>query len=108
LPSDFIAQLESTADAVVMSLSERTQVRGKGKGATRGLKAKLSSGRKIVNILDAYVTSALKDDPSLLAHWNLVKRVQKVPGRQGTPATPVPVPVPSPVQDVAAPAHVGV
>ena len=45
------------------------------------LKRKLSDGRKIVHILDAFVKSALKDDPALLRNWNLVKRVPRPTGR---------------------------
>jgi hypothetical protein len=82
LPADFIAQLNVAADAVVGVVANRTNSRGKRRGATDGLKAKLTEGRKVVHILDALVRSALKDDPALLGSWNLVKRVTKTsPGR---------------------------
>jgi hypothetical protein len=80
LPADFVARLDAAADALVVFLSDRAQSRGKRSGATKGLKSQLASGRKIVRILDAFVKSALKDDPALLANWNAVKRVRKFTG----------------------------
>jgi hypothetical protein len=95
LPADFITQLNVAADAVVAIVANRTSSRGKRRGATDGLKAKLSEGRKVVHILDALVKSALKDDPALLGNWNLVKRVTKVaPNRTPAPTTPAPQPTP--------------
>jgi hypothetical protein len=90
LPADFIDQLNAAADAMIASLGERSQSRGRRTGATSGLKEKLSAGRKIVKVLDAFVTSALKDDLSLLANWKVVKRVQRVTGRVAptAPTTP--------------------
>jgi hypothetical protein len=95
LAADFVAQLSAAADAVVGVVANRTTSRGKRRGATDGLKARLTEGRKVVHILDALVKSALKDDPALLGNWNLVKRVTKSsPGRPGgssnTPPTTPP------------------
>lgn len=104
LPVDFIARLEGAADAMLLSISERSQSRGKRRGATTGLKAKLTAGRNIVHILDAFVKSALKDDPALLSNWNLVKRVVKVTGRAGAQAAPTPAPaLPAPAAAAAGP-----
>lgn len=81
LPDDFVQRLTTAADAMLDALGDRMQSRGHRSGATKGLKLKLSHGRKVVGILDAFVKSALKDDPALLAEWNVVKRVQLLPGR---------------------------
>ena len=90
LPTDFIARLEAAASALLGSLSDRAQSRGKRSGPTKGLKSRLAGGRKIVHILDAFVKSALKDDPALLANWNSVKRVRRCTSRAAvaTAATP--------------------
>jgi hypothetical protein len=88
LPQDFIAQLTAATDAMTGAISERTSSRGRRSGATVGLKERLSAGRKIVHVLDAFVKSALKDDPSLLRNWNLVKRVPRPTGRAAGAATP--------------------
>jgi hypothetical protein len=96
LPADFVARLDAAADALVVSLSDRAQSRGKRSGATKGLKSQLASGRKIVHILDAFVKSALKDDPALLTNWNAVKRVRKFTGRAAvttSAGTPPPAPM---------------
>jgi hypothetical protein len=107
LPNDFIDQLKAATDAMTNAISERTSSRGRRSGATVGLTQKLSAGRKIVHVLDAFVKSALKDDPVLVRNWNLVKRVPRPTGRAAsatppTPATPgqaspSPTPAPSPV-----------
>jgi hypothetical protein len=105
LPQDFVAQLTGAADTFVGSLTERIQTRGRRKGATTGVKAKLSEGRKVVHILDAFVKTALKDDAPLLANWNLVKRVPKTTGRApATPATPAAPAAPAAPHAPAAPA----
>jgi hypothetical protein len=104
LPNDFIAQLTTATDAMTNAIGERTSSRGRRSGATVGLKQKLSAGRRIVHVLDAFVKSALKDDPALVRNWNLVKRVPRPTGRAAsatppTPATPgqaSPAPTPAP------------
>ena len=95
LPTDFIAQLTGAADDLVIALDERTQSRGKRTGATKGLKDSLSDGRKVVHILDAFVTRALKNNAALLANWNSVKRVQRVGARAASAAVPAPTPTPA-------------
>jgi hypothetical protein len=105
LPGDFVAQLTGAADAMLASVDERSRNRGKRTGATKGLKAKLAAGRKIVHVLDAFVQSALNDDPARLADWNAVKRVKAAnrPTVPATPApTPTPIPTPTPAQVAAA------
>lgn len=79
LSADFVEQLAAAADAMTASLDERAQSRSARSGATTGLKARLSAGRRIVHVLDAFVRTALKDDPALLSAWNTVKRVRVIP-----------------------------
>jgi hypothetical protein len=103
LPADFIAQLNSAADALVDVVVGRTNTRGKVRGATKGLKATLNEGRNVVHILDALLQSTLKDDPALLANWKLVRRVTKTsPGRAPAAAastTPSTAPNPTPATE---------
>jgi hypothetical protein len=106
LPGDFVAQLTGAADAMLASVDERSRNHGKRTGATKGLKSKLTAGRKIVHVLDAFVQSALKDDPARLADWNAVKRV-KAPNRPTVPATPAPAPTPIPTPTPAQVAAAG-
>jgi hypothetical protein len=77
LPLDFVDQLNTATDAMVELGTARMQSRGLRGGATSGLRQRLSAGRRIVHVLDAFVKSALKDTGPLLANWNVVKRVQR-------------------------------
>ena len=63
------------------SLGSRRQQQGSRHGATTGLKETIRSARKIVAVLDAFVSVALKDDAALLANWKSVKRPPAKPGK---------------------------
>lgn len=98
LPDDFVTQLTAAADAMVAAGTDRLASKGRRGGATKGLKSKLSAGRKIVGVLDAMVKTALRHDPALLANWNIVKRVPRVTSRATTAGTaPAPAPAPAPL-----------
>jgi hypothetical protein len=94
LRPDFIARLDAASDAMVHSVSDRTQTRGRLTGATKGLATTLASGRKLVDAIDALVTSALADDPAMLANWKRVKRVRRVSTHAKVGTTPTPVALP--------------
>jgi hypothetical protein len=103
MPADFAAQLTTAADAMMHSVNDRTTIRGKRGGATKGLKSSLSQGRKVVHVIDAFVRTALQDDAGLLAHWNIVKRVKKAPTSVTTPAAaPLPAATPNTATAAAA------
>jgi hypothetical protein len=85
LPADFVQRLIAATDAMMATFGARRESRHRHVGATRGLKAKLTQGRRVVGIIDAFLQSALKDDESLLAQWDSVKRVQLVTGGRPTP-----------------------
>ena len=110
LAADFVAQLNAAADALVGAVANRTNSRGKRRGATDGLKAKLTEGRKVVHILDALVKSALKDNPALLGNWNLVKRVSRTGSARpagapsASPASPAIPAIPTTPASPASPA----
>ena len=107
MPADFIARINAAAEALNNSLADHTDIRAKRRTATAGVKATITSGRKLVNILDKYVKSALKDNPVLLEGWNNVKRVDRsgqrvtsaptgtTPPTPSTPATSAPAPTPA-------------
>lgn len=92
LPADFIEQLVAAADAMTSALDERAQKQSAQRGATTGLRASLTAGRRIVHVLDAFVRTALKDDPALLSAWNGAKRVRVIPPTpvSATPFSPAP------------------
>ena len=106
-PKDFIDQLNASATSLLVSASGHKNIQGRRTLATNGLQARLAAGRRIVHVLDSYVQTALKDDPTLLSGWNNVKRVNKVGSHTGSPAT-LPTtpatPAPTPTTAAAAPA----
>lgn len=96
LPSDFIARLSAASGELRAVVTDRTQNRGKQSGATTGLKLQLSSARKLVHVLDAFVQTALEDNESLLANWNVVKRVRRIASQPKAPVAEVtPIAAPS-------------
>ncbi len=68
-------RLADAAHAMLQSHVARAQSWGMRSGATTGLKTELQRGRRIVSVLDAFVHTALDEEPILLASWNTVKRV---------------------------------
>ncbi|MDB4913088.1 MAG: hypothetical protein JWM95_732 [Gemmatimonadetes bacterium] len=91
VPADFAAQLNSVVDTMLGHRTERAQSIGKVTGATKSLKGRLAEARRVVHAIDALMKTALKDDSTLLASWNQVKRVHRTRGTTATtagPATP--------------------
>ena len=78
LPTDFLTTLQSSAQTLLESHQARKASIGLAAGATQSLGLKLAQGRRVVQALDKLVRKELKDNPTLLASWNQVKRVQKV------------------------------
>jgi hypothetical protein len=92
LAPTFITDLTAAADAMILSIKERTQVQSARGGATQALKKRLSTGRRIVHVLDAFVRTEIGSDPNLLGAWKQVKRVRKTASRPDTtpPVNPKP------------------
>ena len=82
MPDDFADRLEAAATALAAATDVRAQYRGRRTAATAGIAVALADGRRIVNVLDAFVRRAVQDDPILLASWKQGKRVQRVPRRR--------------------------
>ena len=97
VPADFATQLNSVSETMLGFRKTRAQSIGKVSGATKQFKSGLTGARRVVHAIDALVKSALKDDPTLLATWNQVKRVRKTRGRN----TPSPTPVTPAVSTIA-------
>jgi hypothetical protein len=103
LRPDFIARLHTASSELLAAVTDRTQNRGQQGGATTGLKQQLSSARKLVHVLDAFVEAALADDDSLLASWNLIKRVRHI-APNSKAAAPKIASTPAPAVQSATPA----
>jgi hypothetical protein len=94
LHPDFINRLTAAADAVVHAADDGAQSKGRRTGATKGVRTALQTGRKLVQVLDALISSALASDPALLANWKQVKRVRQPTSRPTS--TPAPSPIATP------------
>lgn len=94
LAPDFLVQLDAAADAMLALVDLRAQTQGRRTGATKGMTDQLRQGRKAIGALDRMLTSALKDDPALLANWKTLKRVRRSTSSGGA-AAPVETPAPS-------------
>lgn len=87
LPKDFIAELQAAADALGAFLGERRQYEADRGSATGMLAERLAEARKVVDVLDSFVTTRAKDDPSIRSAWKIVKRLPQLPR---APKLPVP------------------
>ena len=95
LPDDFVQQLDDAVAAMLASVSTRASNRNASSEATLGLRAKLSEGRKLVQVLDAFIRKELRHDPARLAGWARVKRVERTHGRR---AVAVAIAIPASVE----------
>ena len=81
----FIDELKTTAGEMQAAAYDRAQHRFNVKMATAEVAAKLSRGRKVVRMIDAFMQSTLVGRPGLLEAWNMAKRV---PNRRAAVAAP--------------------
>ena len=95
LPEDFITQLTEARDAMLGSSQQRAAHASQRKGATTGLRTQLTEARAIVHAIDALVRPVIKGDPTLLASWKSISRVQKPRTTAPLAKTPAPA-VPTP------------
>jgi hypothetical protein len=84
LAPDFIAKLREAASELLATIDNRTVTRGNRRGATIGIEEQLRAARSAVSVLDAFVRSALRDNPALLQHWISASRVGRMPGRKAS------------------------
>ncbi|MEO7086828.1 MAG: hypothetical protein ABI442_07530 [Gemmatimonadaceae bacterium] len=122
LPADFLAQLQTAADVLNTSITNRGATKNLQSGATTGLSAEATRGRQAVKVLDSLVEPEIAGNLAVLAQWRSAKRIGgKAPAIASTsidaaanapveaPASapvpvPVPVPVPSPAPAPSSPA----
>lgn len=83
LPDDFAERMVRAAEEMMESLTERSRERTRCRGATTGIRAKLATARRIVRVLDAFVSSVCEDDAVTLAEWDSAKRVWRT-GRKAS------------------------
>jgi hypothetical protein len=102
LPPTVVDDMRAAIDAVIATITDRSAQVGQRRGATKGVGHILVALNKQKSILDSFIRSELRDAPSLLASWQLVKRVEKLPGRRRRAAAYA-APQSSPVGQLVAP-----
>lgn len=81
LPTDFADRLRAAADAMLAAIDTRKQQWSSRHGATTGLRESMSTARKIVRVLDAFVRIEIGPNQPLLAEWDSVRRPPSRPTR---------------------------
>lgn len=104
LPEDFIKQLEDAVAKLKNSIDARGEARAARTGATKGLAAELTLGKRILEVIDASMSRTLRSSPGRLAEWKHVKRIS-LRGTTVHPAVGSVQAAPTPVQTVPTPAH---
>lgn len=85
MPEDFVDQLRRASDAMMGELSDRAQERARHRIATEALRRGITSTRRMVNVLDAFVRSECKPDDGLLAGWTSANHVRRSARRAVAP-----------------------
>ena len=76
MPANIIERLQGAAAALKASMDGRGLARASRAAATKGVETELAMGRRIVAIIDAVITGEIRSDPSKLAEWQQLKRVE--------------------------------
>jgi len=75
LQPNCIETLQTAAEALKASVDARGLARSAGVGASKGLRADISQGVKLVSLIDAGLQPLLRSNASKLASWRNAKRV---------------------------------
>jgi hypothetical protein len=91
MPRDFIQALLRASDAMTAELTARAQEWSRHRIATEALRSGITSARRVVSVLDAFVRSECEADPTMLAGWETVTHVRRTARRtQRVPELPQP------------------
>ena len=89
LPVDFLDRLTAAADAMMAPATDRLLNRAAVKGATGGIRTQAVIARQVLDVIDAFIRTAFKDDTAFLEKWNGVKSIRRTPARTTAVAAPV-------------------
>ncbi len=98
LAPDFLAHVSAAASALKASLDGRGAARASQVSATKQVRVALSLGQQYVQIMDAALTKALKEDHARLTEWKHVRRVTL----KGTTAVDIVTTTPPTLPDASA------
>ena len=84
LPLDFIERLECATDRMLDTVVARARAGAQRAATTATIRTLLGEARKLVSIIDAFVTAAFSSNPGELARWHATTRLRSFRAR--TPA----------------------
>jgi hypothetical protein len=100
LPSDFIENLKSAADELQFAIASQVEARVRRKAAIPEFDKTLEEGLNYLQRFEALVTNTMSDNPSIMASWEVARRVERTrrfkkagPAPPTTPAVAPPAPV---------------
>jgi hypothetical protein len=82
MPENFIEDIYSRIRTVEQLLADRTTARSALKRSTNNIRTQFQNGLHLIAELDIFMTNLLRDKPAERTHWNIVRRVRKVPRRK--------------------------
>lgn len=80
LHTDFVAQLEAAADALIAAVTERRLHRASRVAATQGLQEESRIALARMKILNTFIRRQVRNDEALAAKWDTARRVLKKTG----------------------------
>ena len=98
LAPDFLAHVSTAASALKTSVDGRGAARASRASATKQVQVALALGLQYVQIMDAALTKALRDDAARLTVWKHARRVTL----KGTPAVDIVTTTPPTLPDASA------
>ena len=75
LPLDFIARLELATERMLDTMTARAVAGAQRCGTTAAIRSLFAEARKLVDVIDAFVTGAFRDDRAELARWKATRRM---------------------------------
>ncbi|HWW75080.1 MAG TPA: hypothetical protein VNZ44_06785, partial [Pyrinomonadaceae bacterium] len=92
---DFIEVLQSSANTIEQSHSDRVEQTHVHVNATATISSMIEAGMKIVRELDIIMRNLFADDPGMLAAWISASRVERPTRRRRNKPAPEPPPAPT-------------
>jgi uncharacterized phage infection (PIP) family protein YhgE len=101
LPSDFIENLNSAAEDLRAAIAEQVDARGRRKAAIQEFDQALEEGLDYLSRFEALLTNTMSENPSVMASWEVARRVERTRSFKKAVAAPAATPTPAPQPQVA-------
>jgi phage FluMu protein gp41 len=101
LPSDFIENLKSAAEGLQSAIAEQVDARGRRKAAIQEFDKTLHEGLHCLDRFEALLKNTMSGNPSVMASWEVARRVERPRSSRKVAASPVTSPAPTPQAHLA-------